>query len=285
MKTQITNIAGYLFTKINDVERTHKKVQGVCDQTHLKGTVFISNEGVNLSLAGNQTDIEFVVDQLNTVCGFKHLLLSTTYSETIPFQRLLVKTCDELVATRRKPDKGNKALSSTKLNNVVQTSYGESSNSPMYITSAALKQWLDNDMDFTLLDLRNSFEYKLGSFCHAKHLGIKHFRELENSNNKLNDIPKNQPVVAFCTGGIRCEKGANFIAQQGFDQVYQLKGGVLDYLNKYKGSYWRGDCFVFDDRVSLNHELSPTYTKLCRNCQASLLENEEKFCSACACVV
>lgn len=295
MTNKITNIAGYQFIENDDVGSVHKKVQAICDQTHLKGTIFISPEGINLSLAGNQSDIDFAIEQLISVCGFTQLLLNTTYSATIPFKRLLVKIRNELVPTRSKPNKvvqANEEFVPTrsKFNKVVENDSGQvlskqKCNNPVYITSEKLKQWLDTGKEFTLLDLRNAFEYKLGSFNHAKHLELGHFRELANTSSKLNNIPKDKPIVTFCTGGIRCEKGAPYIAQQGFKHVYQLKGGILDYLKKFKDSSWRGDCFVFDERVSLDNELSPTYAKLCRSCQTALLENEERFCSTCASLI
>lgn len=295
MTNKITNIAGYQFIENDDVGSVHKQVQAICDQTHLKGTIFISPEGINLCLAGDQSDIGFTIDQLKSVCGFTQLLLNTTYSTTIPFKRLVVKIRNELVPTRSKLNKvvqTNEKFVPTrsKVNKVVQNDSGQilskqKCNNQVYITSEELKQWLDNGKDFTLLDLRNAFEYELGSFNHAKHLELKHFRELVNTSSKLKNIPKDKPIVMFCTGGIRCEKGALYIAQQGFEHVFQLKGGILDYINKFKDSYWRGDCFVFDERVSLDHELRPTYAKLCRSCQTALQENEERFCSTCASLI
>ncbi len=312
MTNKITNITGYQFIENDDVESAHKKIQAICNQTHLKGTIFISPEGINLSLAGNQSDIDFAIDQLKSVCGFTQLLLNTTYSVTIPFKRLLVKFRDELVPTKSKSEKVAKinekfvptksksekvvktnekfVPTKSKLNKDVQngseqTLSKQKCNSPVYITSEKLKQWLDNGKDFVLLDLRNAFEYRLGSFNHAKHLELNHFRELENTNDRLNDIPKDKPLVTFCTGGIRCEKGAPYIAQQGFEHVYQLKGGILNYLNEFKDNYWHGDCFVFDERVCLDHELNPTYAVLCRSCQSALHKNEERFCSTCASLI
>ena len=215
----------------------------------------------NLSLAGADNDIEFFLDHLKMECGFDNLLINTTYSDTIPFKRLLVKTRDELVPTK----------SNLKYNG----------NLP-YITSEELKHWLDNNIEVTLLDLRNGFEFKLGSFKNARHLDLKHFRELEVANAQLEKFQKNKPVVTFCTGGIRCEKGAPFIQQQGFENVYQLKGGILDYLIKFKDEHWQGNCFVFDDRISLNADLNPTYANLCRSCQTILQKNEEAFCLTCS---
>ena len=261
MENQIKNIAGYQFIVIDDVATEYKQVQAICDQTHLKGTVFISPEGINLNLAGNDSDIDFAIGQLKTKCGFDNLLINTTYSEAIPFKRLLVKTRDELVPTK----------SNLKYNGDLP-----------YITSEELKHWLDNNIEVTLLDLRNGFEYELGSFKHARHLDLKHFRELENANTQLEVFQKDKPVVTFCTGGIRCEKGAAFIQQQGFENVYQLKGGILDYLAKFKGQHWQGNCFVFDDRISLDAELNPTYANLCRSCQTILQNNEENFCLTCS---
>ena len=279
MKNLITNIAGYQFVTIDNPATMYDEVQKLCAQTHLRGTIFISPEGINLSLAGESGDIEFIIGQLESACGFNHLLFNTSYSREIPFRRLLVKIRDKLVAT--KPRQVLQTSACNDASCVTSTQYPETGTAS-YISSAVLKQWLDEDKDFTLLDLRNSFEYELGSFDRARHLGITHFREFENAANKLEEIPLDKPVVTFCTGGIRCEKGAPYIAKQDFQQVYQLKGGILDYLKNFKNSDWHGDCFVFDERVSLDHALNPTYANLCRSCQTSLQEDEERFCATCA---
>lgn len=265
MTDSITNIAGYQFKTVADVHFVHGQVQSLCAQTHLKGNVFISPEGINLSLAGSAADVDYALDQLGTVCGFDRLLLSTTHSDMIPFRRLLVKTREELV-----PEPGPIAAAS-------RQDQAHSS----YITSDGLRHWLSTGCEITLLDMRNSFEYELGSFNHAKHLGLRHFRELESAAPRLAGLPKDKPVVTFCTGGIRCEKGAPYIASQGFRQVYQLKGGVLDYLKKFRDEHWHGDCFVFDERVSLDCMLKPTFTRLCRTCQTVLKADETQLCASC----
>ena len=267
MTKQILNISGYQFLEIVDTESVRKQVQKLCDQTHLRGTIFISPEGINLSIAGTQADLEFVIERLKSIHGFTQMILNTTYSDEIPFKRLLVKARKELVPTRLTNEKTIKYIKSTA--------------NAAYIDSDVLKKWLDDGKEFTLLDLRNTFEYELGSFDNAKHLSLKYFRELESSYKILSTIPKDRPVVTYCTGGIRCEKGAPHIAQQGFEQVYQLKGGILDYLAKYKDNHWHGDCFVFDERVSLDHELKPSYARLCRSCQTILQESDDKFCETC----
>lgn len=266
MSAQVTNVAGYQFIEIADIESVHERLQTIADQTHLKGSIFISPEGVNISLAGDRKDIDFILHKMETTCGFHQLLLNFTYSPTIPFKRLLIKNRDTLVAIGHSTGTG-KQSSPTHL---------------PHITSATLKQWLDDGMDFTLLDLRNDFEYRLGSFNRARHLGLRNFRELKNSIDRLDDIPKDKPVVTFCTGGIRCEKGAPFIARRGFERMLQLKGGILDYLSTSGADHWHGDCFVFDERISLDSRLQPTFARLCRSCQTPLQDSEEQFCTACA---
>ena len=261
MENLITNIAGYQFIVIDDVVNVHKQVQNLCDQTHLKGTVFISSEGINLSLAGANNDIKFILEHLKKKCGFDSLLINTSYSESIPFKRLLVKVREELVPTKSK---------------LKHNGYSA------YITSEDLKHWLDNNEEVTLLDLRNEFEYGLGSFKSAGHFNLNNFRDLEDKNERIKEISKIKPVVTFCTGGIRCEKGAPFIQKHGIENVYQLKGGILDYLAKFKDQHWRGECFVFDDRISLDADLNPSYAKLCRSCQTVLQTNEETFCLTCS---
>lgn len=266
MTNSITNIAGYQFKAVADVSTVHMQVQALCAQTHLKGTVFVSPEGINLSLAGSATDVDYALSQLGTVCGFDRLLLSATHSDTIPFKRLLVKTRRRLVPD---PEPAGPARD-------------QGSVDPSYITSDELRRWLSAGREITLLDLRNSFEYELGTFDHATHLGLRHFRELKSTTPKLARLAKEKPVVTFCTGGIRCEKGAPYIASLGFREIYQLKGGVLDYLKKFKGEHWHGDCFVFDERVSLDCMLRPTFTKLCRICQTVLQADGTQLCTSCS---
>ena len=266
MTNPITNVAGYQFRTVADVETMHAQVQALCARTHLKGTVFISPEGINLSLAGSPTDIEYVLGQLDEVCGFDRLQVNTTCSDSIPFRRLLVKIREELVPM---------TLPAT---DTIRHAQAEA----RYITSDELRQWICTGRVMTLLDLRNRFEYELGTFMHAQNLGLRHFRELGSAAPKLAKLPRTAPVVTFCTGGIRCEKGASYIASLGFKHVYKLKGGILDYLKKFQEEDWRGDCFVFDERISLNHRLEPTYARLCRVCQVVLNEDEEQVCRSCS---
>lgn len=278
MIDQITNIAGYQFADLDNVDRVHEHIQSICNETHIKGNIFISPEGINLGLASSANDIDHFLQSLDRLCGINNLLLNTTYSDYVPFKRLLIKIRSELVPTKPLPtDHPSASTTNPLLNNI--DSIGSDA---QYLSNDELKQWLDEGKDITLLDMRNEFEVNLGSFENATQLGIRNFRDIIQLESKINEIPKHKPLITFCTGGIRCEKGANILAQNGFDQVYQLEGGIIKYIEKYKDSHWRGECFVFDDRVCLDTDLKPSDTKICRHCQIVISDTENEYCDDCA---
>ena len=124
-----------------------------------------------------------------------------------------------------------------------------------YICPKILKHWLDEREDFVLLDARNQFEIEVGSFKNSVSLGIAHFRDFEASLKTVPDEWKDRPVVAFCTGGIRCEKAALLLQRHGFKKVYQLEGGILNYFKQVGVQHYEGNCFVFDQRVALDSQL------------------------------
>ena len=273
MSQQITNIAGYKFTPIHDTTKVFDNVHSSCGQTHIKGNIFISTEGINLGIASTQSDIEYFLTELARLCGIKDLFLNTTYSENTPFKRLLIKVRKELVPTKpigcdETPNIDNKS------NNTITKA--------QHLPVDELKDWLDQGKDITLLDMRNTFEIDLGSFDHSTHLEMRNFRDIIGLEDKINKLPKDKPIVTFCTGGIRCEKGAPILAEYGFKEVYQLKGGIIKYLEKYQNQHWHGECFVFDDRVCLDENLQATYTRLCRHCQIVLSNEEGEYCEDCA---
>ncbi len=278
MPEQITNIAGYQFSAIDDVTNVFENTQAICNKTHIKGNIFISPEGINLGLASTQSDIEYFLEKLDNLCGLNNLLLNTTYSDFIPFKRLLIKVRNELVPTKPLPsDHPSSSISTPLLSNIDVIE-----KNAQYISNDELKKWLDEGKDITLLDMRNEFEVDLGSFENATHLKIRNFRDIIQLESKINQLPKDKPLVTFCTGGIRCEKGANILAQNGFNQVFQLEGGIIKYIEKYKNSHWRGECFVFDERVCLDADLNPSDTKICRHCQIVISDSENEYCDDCA---
>ncbi len=134
------------------------------------------------------------------------------------------------------------------------------------ITGQQLKQWLDEGREMVLLDTRNDYEIRLGSFKGAMNLALNHFRSFPQAIKQLDPALKNKTIVTFCTGGIRCEKAAPLLRQEGFDKTYQLKGGILQYFEDCGGEHFQGECFVFDRRVAVNEQLVETGTVQCFAC-------------------
>ena len=144
-----------------------------------------------------------------------------------------------------------------------------------YIQPKEFKKWLDEGKEVVILDTRNDYELRVGTFENAIDLDIKSFREFPEATKKL-EQDKSTPVVMFCTGGIRCEKASVVMENQGWENVYQIKGGILGYFKECEGAHWNGDCFVFDKRVSVNPKLEETDHVLCFECRNPLSVEEQK---------
>ncbi len=196
---------------------------------------------------------------------FRDLWLKESHSELVPFSKLKVRIRHEIIAFDG-PDARTRQL--------------ERPEAPA-LPPEILAQWLDSDKDFTLLDTRNTYEVESGTFRRAEHLDIAHFRDYQKAvraaleNGTLD--PK-KPIVTFCTGGIRCEKAAPWMIEQGFREVYQIEGGILNYFEKTGGKHWDGDCFVFDDRVEVDKTLQPTGATWCTECQLTISPGKECVC-------
>ena len=130
-----------------------------------------------------------------------------------------------------------------------------------------------------MLDTRNNYEINIGSFKNAKNLNILKFDEFAEKVDELKEI--DGEVVMFCTGGIRCEKALGYLNEEGIDSFKQLKGGIINYLNETEGKHWDGECFVFDDRITLDKDLKPTYKKLCPKCQKVINTFDRTKCEVC----
>jgi UPF0176 protein len=149
-----------------------------------------------------------------------------------------------------------------------------------YLRPEELDRWYSEQRKFLILDTRNEYEFRLGTFAGAKSLNIDHFVDFAEAVKELRAEWKDKPVVTFCTGGIRCEKAAPYMASLGFEQVYQVEGGILNYFAKTPGTNWVGECFVFDDRVAVGPNLRETGARLCAHCQGPI-PAAEKHCIHC----
>ena len=238
--SRVLNVAAYKFAKLEHLVETRDALRALALERNLRGVILLSTEGVNLSLAGERSDVEAVLVRVRAVPGVGRFPIKETFSDSQPFNRMLVKIKREIIA------------------------FGVEGIAPDERTSARLpppelKRWLDEGRPVTLLDTRNQFEVETGTFKGAISIGIDNFRDFPAAVEKLPEETKRSmrqgPVVTFCTGGIRCEKAAPYLEKAGFTNVYQLDGGILDYFKDCGGAHYEGDCFVFDQRGSLTPDL------------------------------
>jgi RluA family pseudouridine synthase len=254
---KIVNIAAYKFVALADLRSWRARLVGLCKGWELKGTILLSVEGINLFVAGRAEAVEKLLAELRRLPGLADL--APKYSETDhqPFTRMLVRLKKEIIAF------GVPGIEPAKRT------------SPK-LAAKELKQWLDEGRPMTLLDTRNDYEVKLGTFKNARPIGVDHFRDFPAAVARLPAELKEQPIVMFCTGGIRCEKAGPFMEGQGFKQIFQLDGGILKYFEECGGAHYAGECFVFDQRVGLDPSLQETEATQCFRCQTPLTETDQK---------
>ena len=266
----VTNIAAYRFAALTDLKSWRMQLLEQCRAGQLKGTILLSTEGINLFMAGADQPIAALLAALRARPGLEELEVKFSRSDHQPFTRLLVRVKKEIIA------------------------FGVEGIDPAQrtvpkLSPRELKQWLDESRPFTLLDTRNDYEVQLGTFRNARTLGLDHFRNFPAAVRQLPAALKSQPIVMFCTGGIRCEKAGAFMEREGFTQVHQLHGGILKYFEECGNAHYEGECFVFDHRVGLDPGLGETATAVCHNCRTPLSAVDQrsahyvagKSCPAC----
>jgi UPF0176 protein len=242
----ILNIAAYRFVVLDRLPQLRDEMESRCKALRLKGTVLIAGEGINLFLAGAAADVEAWLGALRSDARLASIDVKRSWSAKQPFERLLVKIKREIV-TMRRPEIDPARTPAPRL------------------APQALKRWLDQGRDLVLLDTRNRFEVDLGTFENSLSLGLKSFSDFPRATPVLPEALNHEPVVTFCTGGVRCEKAAPWLISRGFRQVYQLDGGILNYFEQCGGAHFRGNCFVFDQRVALDAGLRPAGTATSRD--------------------
>jgi UPF0176 protein len=254
---KIVNIAAYKFVSLPDLHSLRARLLGRSRSWELKGTILLSAEGINLFVAGAAEKIDLLLIELRGIPGLEDLQLKVSKTEHQPFTRMLVRVKKEIIAF------GVEGINPGK------------HTSPK-LAAKDLKQWLDEGRPVTLLDTRNDYEVKLGTFKNARAIGVNHFREFPDAVRKLPPELKEQPIVMFCTGGIRCEKAGPFMEREGFKNIFQLDGGILKYFEQCGGAHYDGECFVFDQRVGLDPSLQETESTQCFRCLTPLTEADQK---------
>jgi len=255
-ENSVVNIAGYKFEPLEDPVELVRIYQQKCEELKLKGTMLISKNGINFSLAGTNEATKTFISILEEDNRFLNIPLKVTYSETQPFRRMKVRLKKEIISLGRK-DINPRELTGKR------------------ISPQDLKNLLDNKEDVLVLDTRNEYETRVGKFENAIDLNLDTFRDFPEAIESLPEEYKDKQIVMYCTGGIRCEKASAVMMKAGFADVKQLEGGVLDYFKETGGAYWEGDCFVFDERVALDKELNETEYIYCYICREPLSAEEK----------
>jgi UPF0176 protein len=214
---------------------------------NVKGTILLSAEGINFFIAGREKDVSSQLEYINSL-GFSTKNAKQSWSEKQPFTRMLVKVKKEIIA-------------------FIEADLCYASEDAKYVAPKELKAWLDQGEDLVLLDTRNDYEIRIGTFENAMDLEIKNFRDFPEKIKPLLPKLENKKIISFCTGGIRCEKAARWLESKGCKQVYQLEGGILKYFEECAAAHYKGDCFVFDHRVAVDGNLQETEVSMCFKCR------------------
>jgi UPF0176 protein len=250
----------YQFAALPDFRELREPLRAICADLGLRGSVLLAAEGINGTVAGEADAIDAFVAELQNGALFAgrldHLELKFSAASTMPFRRLKIRLKKEIVTL------GDAATDPTRQVGV-------------YV---APSDWnaLIAEPDVLLIDTRNAFEVAIGSFEGAVDPNIASFGQFKDFVARALDPDKHKKIAMFCTGGIRCEKASSYLLSRGFSEVYHLKGGILNYLESVPAndSRWRGECFVFDERVSLGHGLIARAT-----IDPGLAINSEDFCA------
>jgi UPF0176 protein len=257
MNHPIVVAALYQFVRLPDYEALREPLLSKCSEEGIMGTLLLAAEGINGTIAGNRESVDRLLAYLKEDERFAGVEHKESFYAEMPFYRMKVKLKREIVTM---------GVEGIDPNHIVGT----------YVEP---KDWNDliSDPDVTVVDTRNYYEYAIGSFKGAKDPKTTTFREFPEYVEKNLDPSKNKKVAMFCTGGIRCEKSTAYLKEQGFDEVYHLKGGILKYLEDVpkENSLWEGECFVFDNRVAVDHDLEKGSYDQCHGCRHPITEEDK----------
>ena len=246
----------YKFTRLDDFESIQLPLKTYLDSLSIRGTLLLAREGINGTISGSKVDLEKVLNYLQSDLRFLGLEFKYSYSNKVPFKRLKIKLKKEIVTM---------GLAQIDPTHSVGT----------YVKP---KDWneLINDPDVVLIDTRNNYEYEIGSFKGAINPNTETFREFPSFTENSLEKYRNKKIAMFCTGGIRCEKSTAYLKSKGYENVFHLQGGILKYLEDVgeNESLWEGECFVFDDRVAVKHNLEQGRYDQCHACRFPITKED-----------
>lgn len=248
--------AFYKFVAIEDTAALRNDLLLQCESTGMRGSILLAPEGINGTVAGSRVATEALFTMLRSDGRFKDLEVKESLASDKPFLRMKVRLKAEIVTFRQPVDPSVRVGT--------------------YVSAQDWNQVI-SDPDVLVIDTRNREEVALGTFAHAVDPGTESFTEFASYADGL-DPERHQRVAMFCTGGIRCEKASAYLLEKGFNEVMHLRGGILQYLEDVDPaeSLWQGECFVFDERVTVDHDLEPGDYTLCRGCRAALSHEDRQ---------
>ncbi|MDO6476205.1 rhodanese-related sulfurtransferase [Alteromonas sp. 1_MG-2023] len=256
--TQYIVCAMYKFVALENYEAMRQPLLEKMEEQGIKGTLLLASEGINGTVSGPREGIDNLLAYLNSDPRINPISYKESLHEEQPFYRTKVKLKKEIVTM------------------------GVEGIDPRHTVGTYVKpkDWNDliSDPDVLVIDTRNDYEIEIGTFKHAVDPKTKTFREFPDYVKDNMDPEKHKKVAMFCTGGIRCEKSTAYLKEQGFDEVYHLEGGILQYLEDVPAeeSLWEGDCFVFDNRVAVNHDLQKSQYDACYACRLPITEEDKQ---------
>ena len=247
----------YKFVTLEDFRALRQPLHDVMDANQVRGTLLLAEEGINGTIAGARAAIDSVLKWLRSDPRLTDLDCKESFTDSIPFNRSKVKLKKEIVTM---------GVEGVDPKRVVGT----------YVTPVDWNN-LISDPEVILVDTRNDYEFKVGTFKNAINPNTESFREFPRFVKENLNPKKHKKVAMFCTGGIRCEKSTAFLKEQGFDEVYHLKGGILKYLEEVSAqdTLWEGECFVFDERVTVNLQLEKGNYDQCNACRLPITEADK----------
>lgn len=256
----------YIYTNVSDPETLRLEQLELCNEFNLKGRIIISNEGLNGTVSGLKEDTQAYINACKADSVLSSMKFKRSEGTEDAFPKLNIKVRNEIVSGKLKEDDVN----------------------PVELTGKRLKpqdlkKWFDEQKDFAIVDMRNSYEYELGHFKDSIDLGMRRFEDLPQKIDDLADL-KNKTVLTVCTGGVRCEKASGYLVKKGFKNVYQLDGGIVSYMEQFPGEDFAGSLFVFDKRKVMhfngeNHKPIGTCV-YCKNTSERFNNCGEPSCNA-----
>ena len=270
-KNEILVAALYKFVEIDDLLSLQSNLYEICEKNNIMGTILIANEGINGTISGKTNEINQTISLLKSDKRFTNIEIKYSSTDKQPFHRMKVRLKKEIVTIGLPEINPNKKVG----------------------TYVKPDDWNDliSDPNVVVIDTRNKYETKIGSFHNALDPETSSFREFPDWVKKFKSSKENanKKIAMFCTGGIRCEKASSLMKEEGFEDVYHLQGGILKYLETIdkENSLWNGECFVFDQRVCLTDELEVGSYKMCFACRMPITEEEmqnEKYIEGISCI-